>query len=87
MFGLNVRTLRQRLGLSQEDLARCAGVDVKTIRMIESGRRVPRPSTLRQLADALTLNDTDREAFYLQAASVGATPATLANAGVVSHSA
>jgi transcriptional regulator with XRE-family HTH domain len=45
MLGANVRELRQRLGLSQEDLATKAGVDAKTIHRIEAGESVPRPST------------------------------------------
>jgi transcriptional regulator with XRE-family HTH domain/tetratricopeptide (TPR) repeat protein len=64
MLGANVRELRQRLGLSQEDLATKAGVDAKTIHRIEAGESFPRPSTLRRLADALGLDGADRERFY-----------------------
>jgi len=52
-----------RLGLSQEDLAREAGVDVKTLRDFERGRRTPRLSTVRRVADALGLEDRDRESL------------------------
>ncbi len=64
MFGPELRAQRKRQGLSQEDLAARAGVDVKTLRDIENGRRSPRPSTLRQLADALALPDAERDRFY-----------------------
>ncbi len=67
MFGTRVRARRKLLGLSQEDLARKAGVDVKTVRGIENGRRRPRLSTVRQLADALGLEDAVRDQFYAAA--------------------
>jgi tetratricopeptide (TPR) repeat protein/transcriptional regulator with XRE-family HTH domain len=63
VLGQRVRALRQQLGLSQEDLADRARVDAKTVRNIENGRRVPRPSTLRQLAGALELTGDDRDEF------------------------
>jgi tetratricopeptide (TPR) repeat protein/transcriptional regulator with XRE-family HTH domain len=72
VFGEQVRALRLRLGVSQEELARRAGIDAKTVRMIENGRRMPRPSTMRQLADALQLDDCDREAFYAAATPAAA---------------
>jgi transcriptional regulator with XRE-family HTH domain len=68
MFGERVREYRQRFGLSQEDLGRKAAVDPKTIRNIETGRRVPRPSTVRQLADALGVTGQERELFCASAA-------------------
>ncbi len=67
MFGKDVHSYRRQLGLSQEDLARKAGIDVKTLRSIESGRRKPRPSTVRQLAAALDLNGADRDRFCASA--------------------
>jgi transcriptional regulator with XRE-family HTH domain len=71
VFGRRVRGHRQRLGLSQEELARRAGVDVKTVRTVEGGRRVPRPSTVRQLANALGLAGIDRDLFCAAAAPEG----------------
>jgi transcriptional regulator with XRE-family HTH domain len=68
VFGTDLRTHRRRLGLSQEDLARRAHLDAKTVRSIEQGRTVPRPSTVRQLADTLGLAGADRERFYAAAA-------------------
>jgi len=53
--------------MTQEVLARKAGIDPKTIRSIEAGRRTPRVSTLRQLADVLGLDDDERESFYTMA--------------------
>jgi transcriptional regulator with XRE-family HTH domain len=75
------RTLRERRalsGLSQDDLARAAGIDVKTIRNIEAGRNKPRPSTLRLLADALGIEGKDRDQLFAAAApirsAIGQTP-------------
>jgi transcriptional regulator with XRE-family HTH domain len=68
VFGERLREHRRRLGLSQEDLGREAAIDPKTIRNIETGRRVPRPSTIRHLADALGLAGQERERFCAVAA-------------------
>jgi tetratricopeptide (TPR) repeat protein/DNA-binding XRE family transcriptional regulator len=76
------------LGLSQEALATKAGVAVKTISSIENGHRVPRLSTVRQLADALQLQGEARDRFLAFAStdspgdvsdkpSSGSTPAQL----------
>ena len=67
-FGELVRAHRLRLGLSQEDLATKAGVGVRSLRDVETGRVRPRHGTVRLLADALTLRGVDRERF-LDAAS------------------
>jgi len=67
MFGQKVRVYRMRLGWSQEDLAGRAGVDVKTVGNIETGRTRPRLSTIRLLIQALQLNDRDRADFYANA--------------------
>ncbi len=68
MFGSDLRARRRQLGLTQEDLAQRASVDVKTVRSIENGRTVPRPSTVRQLADALGLTGDERTSFCAAAA-------------------
>lgn len=48
-----VRHLRQLLDMSQETLAQRSGVNVYTIRSIESGQHDPRTSTLERVAGAL----------------------------------
>src|SRR5215217_5778034 len=48
-----VRRLRKLRGWSQVELAERAGVSAFTVTEIETGRREPRPSTLRKLANAL----------------------------------
>ncbi|MFI5933645.1 ATP-binding protein [Actinoplanes sp. NPDC051494] len=56
MIGERIRVRRRELGLTQEELAERAGIDVKTVRMIETGKRTPRPATARSLAEALDLD-------------------------------
>jgi transcriptional regulator with XRE-family HTH domain len=52
-FGENVRLLRARAHISQEELASRADVHRTQISMFESGQRVPLPGTLLKLAAAL----------------------------------
>lgn len=46
-----VRELRDRLGLTQEQLAREIGVSFSTINMWENGKRVPQPFLRRRLVE------------------------------------
>jgi DNA-binding XRE family transcriptional regulator len=63
-----IREYRIRNGLSQEDLADRAGLSVRALRYIESGRtRRPRPATMRLLSDAFGLDGADRDRFCLAA--------------------
>jgi transcriptional regulator with XRE-family HTH domain len=55
-----LREIRLRRGLSQADLSAMTGVAEFTISEIESGKRAnPRPSTLRRLAQGLSVEVTD----------------------------
>lgn len=64
MLGDVVRGHRRRLGLSQEDLATRTGISVRTIRKIEAHQTdIPRPATVRLLADAFELEGTERDRF------------------------
>ncbi|MEV6344287.1 tetratricopeptide repeat protein [Actinoplanes sp. NPDC051851] len=68
MFSAQVRAYRLRGGMSQEDLAASTGVSVRSIRNLESGRITnPRPGTVRLLADAFGLQETERDRFYQSA--------------------
>jgi transcriptional regulator with XRE-family HTH domain len=78
-FGVMLRSLRERAGLSQSALARLAGLDPSFINRLESGRRgVERP-----IADALVvaLSLPAREADRLLAAG-GFLPPSLAKVGL-----
>ena len=57
----SLKEIRRRHGLSQIDLSRRSGVAQNTISDIETGRREPRPSTLRKLAKSLGVEVAD---FY-----------------------
>jgi transcriptional regulator with XRE-family HTH domain/tetratricopeptide (TPR) repeat protein len=55
-FGEQLRRDRVAAGLTQEELAEASGLSVRAISDIERGRTCrPRPSTLRQIAKALSL--------------------------------
>ncbi|MFC4039888.1 ATP-binding protein [Dactylosporangium siamense] len=72
-FGALVRAHRRRLGLTQEELATKAGLSVRSIVKLEGGRiAVPRPPTVRLLADVFGLTGTDADTFRRSAAGVDA---------------
>lgn len=52
-FAENLRRLRKRAGLSQEQLAKRAGLHRTAIGLLEKGARVPRIDTLIKLAAVL----------------------------------
>ncbi len=53
---MGLRRLRKELALSQQDLERASGVAQHTISALESGKRGARPSTIRKLANALSVD-------------------------------
>jgi len=59
LFGSRVRALRQRKGLSQEELAQIAGIDRTYIGGVERGERNLSLLNLKRLADALGVNAKD----------------------------
>ncbi len=64
MLADNVKRYRTKKGLSQDQLARKAGVTYSTLTKLESGvNQNPKVKTLQQIAAALdvTLNDLMRE--------------------------
>ncbi len=56
---MRVRAIRQRLGLSQFEVARRARVHPATLSKIESGHYVPYPAELRRIARALRVELED----------------------------
>jgi tetratricopeptide (TPR) repeat protein/transcriptional regulator with XRE-family HTH domain len=64
MFGAQVRVHRQRLGMTQEELAARTGVSVRSIHRLETGyTERPRAGTVGLLADAFGLAGADRDQF------------------------
>jgi tetratricopeptide (TPR) repeat protein len=75
MFGQAVQGHRQRLCLTQEELAGRSGVSVRTIRNIEAGQTVrARPGTVRLLADGFALHGAARDHFCELALADAAQP-------------
>lgn len=52
-FGRNLRAARERLGLTQEEVAQRSGVHATEVSRIEAGKRDPKVSTLERLAKAV----------------------------------
>ena len=52
-LGTNLREARERLGLTQEQVAERSGVHATEVSRIEGGKRDPRVSTVIRLANAL----------------------------------
>src|SRR5689334_5355181 len=67
-FGALLRHYRLAAGQTQEALAGKAGLSIRGIGDLERGvNRVPRPATLRLLADALRLSPQERTQFLARA--------------------
>ena len=64
LFGEELRRLRRRSGLSQESLAARAGLSPEAVSLLERGRRSPRMTTMRLLAEGLSLKESDRSALF-----------------------
>lgn len=65
-YGIQIKTLRERLGLSQERFGRKVGISGKTISAYEHGRCTPPIKILQKIAETydstfLHLNDKKRE--------------------------
>ena len=59
--------MRRRSGLSQETLAARAGLSPEAVSLLERGRRSPRMTTMRLLAEGLRLPESDRSALFASA--------------------
>ena len=58
-FGERLKKLRQKVGLSQEQLALVTNVSIKTIQRWEWGERQPRIEDIKALAKALGVTEND----------------------------
>jgi tetratricopeptide (TPR) repeat protein/DNA-binding XRE family transcriptional regulator len=75
---VNLRPLRLRAMMTQEELALKSGVGIRTVRDIESGKVRPQPKTLRLLIEALDLDEEGRALLTGDAAPAPqVTPMTL----------
>ncbi len=53
VIGCRIKNLREKAGLSQQELANLVGVDRSTIAMYEAGQRIPRDDTKKKLSENL----------------------------------
>jgi predicted ATPase/transcriptional regulator with XRE-family HTH domain len=68
MFGTLLRSHRERLGLTQDQLARRATMGARTIRNLEAGRvRRPHGHSVHLLSEALELSQVERQTFVAAA--------------------
>jgi XRE family transcriptional regulator, regulator of sulfur utilization len=58
-IGDNLRRIRRREGLTQEELAARAGLHRAAIGLLENGHRVPRADTLVKLAGAMEISPVE----------------------------
>ncbi|WP_084964882.1 ATP-binding protein [Thermoactinospora rubra] len=76
-LGTLLRAWRERALLTQEQLARKTGLNVRTIRRLESDAlRRPRSASVQLLAEALGLEGAERAAMVAAAGGASTTPAT-----------
>ena len=76
-FATQLRQLRERAGLTQEELAERAGVTVHAVSALERGTRTrPYPHTVRSLAAALRVTDAEQTALVRAVPSRRAEPTT-----------
>lgn len=54
-LGKKISSLRKNKGISQELLAENSGISLRTIQRIEKGASIPRPFTLKAIADTLAV--------------------------------
>jgi len=75
-FGVQLRALRERAGLTQEELAERAGVTAHAVSALERGTRTrPYPRTVRSLAGALSAAPEEQAALLAACARRPEAPA------------
>ncbi len=55
----NIKLLRERKGLTQSDLALCAGISFSSVLLLEEGERDIPPNTIKRLCDVLGCEPAD----------------------------
>lgn len=75
-FGQQIAAMRKKHNLTQDELAKRAGISKAYVSSIESGRRWPRISIVHAIAKAL---DTEINKFFENTIPEGSTKNTFAN--------
>jgi transcriptional regulator with XRE-family HTH domain len=70
VFGSVLKTMRERAGLSQNQLARLSGLDHSYLSRLESGQRHPSYDTVARLARVLARDRQERELLFAVAGYV-----------------
>jgi transcriptional regulator with XRE-family HTH domain len=73
-FGQRLRTARRRLGLTQAETARHAGLALEVYGRIERGQALPSPRALRRLCNVLAISADELLVTHLQRPSVTGAP-------------
>ena len=73
LFAQLLRRYRTKARLTQESLSERAGMTPRGLAYLESGQRLPHRGTVSRLADALRLNEVDRQEFESSAQESNAT--------------
>ena len=58
-FGVRLKKLRKKAGLTQEELSETLGISYMTVRRWESGKSIPRIDEIRRIAQALNVPESD----------------------------
>lgn len=58
-FGLRIKELRNKKGITQYQLAEMVGIDPKHMSHIETGRSFPKADLIEKFADTLDINYTE----------------------------
>jgi transcriptional regulator with XRE-family HTH domain len=64
-IGKRIKEIRNKRGLSQEDLAELSKVNLRTIQRIESNETTPREKTLRLIYDALEVEIIENKKYEI----------------------
>ena len=80
-LGKKISTQRKIAGLSQELLAEKCGITLRTVQRIENDKSIPRPYTLKVIADTLNLKITDFETSFNSKQATTTLPEQITNNG------
>lgn len=61
-IGQKIKTIRKKVGMTQQDLSLKTGISVQSIRRYESGKIVPKSQNLLAISNALGVSPSDLDA-------------------------
>ena len=66
IFGLKVKMLRQKRGMSFLELSKLSGISVSYLNEIEKGKKFPKPQKIADLAKALAVEEKELLSMELE---------------------